>query len=132
MSDEYRAPEPIWTLEAWIEHSRELDRERQRALDTLEKAAEKALDLAAENQKLRDEAHNEILKKWQEERASFATKTELRASEDKIAIQIQPLTDFRSNTYGQREGRLDVRTLIISLSALMVGVCGVIAAVIVH
>jgi hypothetical protein len=121
-----------WTLEAWIEHSRELDRERQRALDTLEKAAEKALDLAADNQKLRDEAHNEILKKWQEERASFATKTELGTLQDKVTLQIAPLADFRSNTYGQRERSLDLRTLLLALAVLATGICGVIVAIIVR
>ena len=111
-----------WTLEAWIEHSREMDKERALALATLSRAGEKALDLAAENQKLRDEAHNEILKKWQEERSVYATKLEMNAMEDKISVQLAPLNDFKSFTGGHRQSSLDSRGVLYGLGLLIIGI----------
>lgn len=108
----------VWTLEAWIIHSNELDRERERALNIKETADARALVLASENQRLRDEAHNEILKKWQDERSVYATKTEVEAMGEKIATQIDALKQFHAVDEGRQGKALDTRTAMFGVAVI--------------
>lgn len=67
---------------------RELRQADQRALDIKETADAKALVLASENQRLRDEAHNGLLNQLRDERATYATKAEVEAGFDKLEAKI--------------------------------------------
>jgi hypothetical protein len=78
----------VWTLDAWIQHANALREADQRALKIKEEGDQRALILASENQRLRDEAHNGLLNQLRDERATYATKTELEAEFNKLEAKI--------------------------------------------
>jgi hypothetical protein len=107
-------PGPVWTLEAWIQHAEDLRADDQRALEIKQKADEKALDLARDQQTYKDEKANELREQIASERGLYATKEDLVALEDKITAK-------------QDAAKISARSLFFSI----IGVIGMFATTII-
>ena len=83
----------------------EVDVEREKALKIKETADLAALTLASENQRLRDEAHNNLLSQWQNERTHYVTI-------EKFDATIGPLIEARSTSIGSHTTTSELRTVI--------------------
>ena len=103
-------PGPVWTLEAWIQHAEDLRADDQRALEIKQKADEKALDLARDQQTYKDEKANELREQIASERGLYATKEDLASLEYKITAK-------------QDAAKISARSLFFSI----IGVIGMFA-----
>jgi hypothetical protein len=103
-------PGPVWTLEAWIDHSQDLRIDDQRALQIKQIADEKALDLARQQQTYKDEKANELREQIASERGLYATKEDLASLEYKITAK-------------QDAAKISARSLFFSI----IGVIGMFA-----
>jgi hypothetical protein len=96
--------------------------EQEKALKIKEEADERALSLARENQKLRDDAHNELLNQWREDRSTFVTKDDQAAGLEKIETLIKPALEWVSGRRGRDAGSLSARELLFAvLGVLLLG-----------
>jgi hypothetical protein len=77
-------PDTVWTLDAWIQRTREADDLRQRALDIKEVGDRRALELARDIQTYKDEQANELRSQIESERGTYITRAELQAAIDKV------------------------------------------------
>jgi hypothetical protein len=106
---------PTVSLREHFEALREAD---QRALQIKEKDAAEALSLARENQRLKEEQHNNVLNQWRDERGEYATKTELANAVNRFETAHQPVVEFMAANLGCSKGTLDVRTIIFAVLGL--------------
>lgn len=145
--------EPAWTLAALKEHlqvvqqlhkefNEERDRryaevnvEREKALKIKETADLAALQLAREIQTYKDEKANELREQINSERGLYATKNDLRTTENTILARIEPLSRYVNTQTGHQSGTIQTRdstrqlyTMAISLLVLLVGFLGFYAA----
>ena len=115
-----------WTLEAWIEHSNELDKERERALSIKETADARALVLASENQRLRDEQHNGLLNQLRDERATYVSRAEWNAQHEALQNALinglRPLNEFVQN-YRGAESKVETRRASANLTTNVITAC---------
>jgi hypothetical protein len=110
----------------------EVNIEREKALKIKETADLTALGLAREIQTYKDEAHNGLLKQWQEERGRYVTT-------EKFEATTKPLADFVSGLRGERQGgdRREMSSralwaLVTSFGLLLVTTAAVIIGLAVH
>jgi len=76
----------------------------QRALEIKQIADEKALGLASEIQKYKDEKANELRKQIESERGLYPTKSELASAIEKLEATIKPFAIYVSSQQGQVTG----------------------------
>ena len=111
----------------------------EKALIIKQQADEKALDLADEIQKYKDEKANQLREQINSERGAYPTKEELRSAIRELNASIAPLTAFVTSQTGQREyvnqQQQNTKTLtsilltIIGALSLMVMVFGALGGV---
>jgi hypothetical protein len=119
-------PGPVWTLEAWIQHSQDLRADDQRALEIKQKADEEALNLARQQQTYKDAKANELREQISSERGNYVSRAEynvqeqstsekIQALSDKHDQDIKPLNDFMISQLGQSSSKLTSRGLLFSI-----------------
>lgn len=112
----------VWTLEQLKEHYaeidqwrlrffderdrryREVDLERERALQIKNTADRDALELAREIQTYKDEKANELREQINRERGLYATKEDLGNALGKMELALKPLTEYVSVMRGRSSG----------------------------
>lgn len=100
----------------------------QRALQIKEEADRIALELARENQSLRDEKANGLLAQMKEERAHFPTRQEVIALLDKFDTRLTPVEDF---ILGQRSATQTRSRAQDRLAPWMIWAAGALVALVV-
>jgi hypothetical protein len=98
--------------------------EREKALNIKEVADLTALNLASENQHLRDEAHNGLLAQWQEDRGKTVTVERFDAT-------IKPLSEWMQSQQGIRTNTLDSRALLFAVLGFLLA-AGIVISNVVH
>lgn len=101
--------------------------EREKALKIKEAADLAALGLAREIQTYKDEKANELRSQIERERGSYATKSDLQASVEKIEEALKPIQEFVSVARGQNRGTDNVWKYIFSVIAAVGVVIGALA-----
>jgi hypothetical protein len=76
----------------------------QKALQIKDEGDQKALILAREIQTYKDQQHNGVLDQLKDERATYATKSEMVAGFEKVAEIIKPLADYATAQQGRSGG----------------------------
>jgi hypothetical protein len=121
MNESESPDEPPYWQRKWMD---ELDKRltegdalRKEATLILKEANEKALGLAREAQVYRDDAFRALEERINAERNTYATKSELDASEDKVTVLIKPLFET-----------VVTRGQLYAASVLIVGVLGLVVA----
>jgi sulfur relay (sulfurtransferase) DsrC/TusE family protein len=89
----------------------EVGLERDKALKVKEQGDATALVLAAENQRLRDDVHNNVLNFLRDDRNTYATREE-----------IKPLVAFMQSQQGAKSGIDEVRTDSTSSRTFIIGI----------
>lgn len=95
----------------------EVAQEREKALKIKETADLKALDLASEIQKYKDEKANNLREQIASERGLYATKSDLLAAIDKTLTAVKPATDYVTGQIGRSSGTSDMWTRVFALVA---------------
>lgn len=110
---------PVWvTKKLWDERDRrysELVTEREKALKIKETADERALTLASEIQKYKDEKANELRAQINSERGVYITRAEFEAANKPLVefvLSSRAIADKRTIDYGQ----------ILAIMAIMVSI----------
>ena len=87
--------------------------EREKALQIKEKADDRALDLARQIQTYKDEQANELRSQIESERGTYATQSDLRALDEKIATALAPVLTYVAGEQRHDSGIQSSRTLLI-------------------
>jgi hypothetical protein len=107
----------------------EVNTEREKALKIKETADLRALNLADEIQKYKDEKANELRSQIERERGTYATQQDLKGVLEKMEIAIKPLTEFVAHEAGRTGGRNDSRLdvgLIVQILAFLAVACALV------
>jgi hypothetical protein len=141
-------PTPGWTIETYAVHNEalrqaqmrfdeerdrryaEIATEREKALKIKETADLAALGLAREIQTYKDEKANELRSQIENERGSYATKTDLTAAVEKIEETIKPIASFVNSQQGRSIGATESRSGIYATVAVVCSVAVAAAAII--
>lgn len=133
-----------WTVDTLKEHEkalrhadrrfeRERDRryaevaqEREKALKIKETADLAALELAREIQTYKDEKANQLREQISSERGLYASKSDVKAVEEKLLATITPLVEFVSGQRALVSGVVSQRQLI----TVVTGIAAVLVAVV--
>ena len=105
--------------------------EQEKALVIKEKADDKALVLASEIQKYKDEKANELRAQIEGERHLYVTRADLQNLSDKTEAALKPVSEFVASQLAtqssQRAGALDARSLVFGVLFLVVAIIALIA-----
>lgn len=99
----------------------EVDVEREKALKIKDEADRRALTLADEIQKYKDEKANNLRTQIENERGTYSTKNDLTALTKEFQATIKPLVEFVARSRGGADKWVQI--------ALMVGLAGSIIAI---
>jgi len=100
--------------------------EREKALKIKEEADKAALSLARDIQVYKDEKANELRSQIERERGSYATKSDLSATIDKLEATIKPLSSYMAAQQGKTQGLGVGWSILVSTVLMVVGVVTVI------
>lgn len=128
-------PQGNWTLAAYVAHNealREAERrfqdERDRRyteLNQVKEASElRALELAREIQKYKDEKANELREQINSERGLYPTRLELTAAVEKIEASVKPLTTYMTSSQSRQIGSKEAWATIFGIGGLLGAVIG--------